>query len=77
MEAGRFDPVLELLGAVDLDHGDPQAVGSLQPLVAVDEDLLEVERPTGAFGLDDRASVVAQVAASPRKHPNAGHLRPW
>src|SRR5262249_12644339 len=67
-EPNRVDEGLELLHAVDLDnrHADPVRV--LEVVVAVDPDLLELERRPFAFGQDDRPGLVAQPARPPREH---------
>src|SRR5918999_1064663 len=79
------DVVLEALATVDLDDRDTQAVGALQVVVAVDEDLVELERRARGVGFDDRPGLVAQAAGSPRVHHHAlhggghasGNVPPW
>src|SRR5206468_3368454 len=53
---------LEGLPARDLDHRDADAVAQLEVVVAVDEDLLELERDGPGDGLHDLPSLVAQPA---------------
>jgi hypothetical protein len=49
--------------AVDLEDRQPLAVARLEPGVAGDVDLAELERPLGSHLLDDRARPVAEMAA--------------
>ena len=58
-----MDEVGERLRPVDLDDGDPRAVAGLELGIAVDRDLLEVERHLVVHGPDDRARGVAEVAS--------------
>ena len=53
----------EPLAALDLHDRQQLAVLGLEPLVAGDVDLLELERPRGARCRQDIAGVVAEVAA--------------
>jgi hypothetical protein len=59
--------------AVDLDHGQPLAVESLELRVAGDVDLLELERELRAQRLQLAAGPLAEVAALGRVEPDAGY----
>ena len=48
---------------LDLDDAQPLAVARLEPGIAGDVDLLELERAIRTRGRDDRARPLAQVAA--------------
>ena len=59
----RIDVVDEGALAVDLDHREPLPVLGLQPFVARDVDLLEVEAELVAECGDHAAGALAEVAA--------------
>jgi hypothetical protein len=65
-QALRLDVVDERALAVDLDDGDPLAVGGLELRDAADVDLLEV----GALCLQDRSRTVTEMAPAGRVEPD-------
>src|SRR5438132_493130 len=65
--------VLESLDPVDLHHRHPDPVVELEPIVAVDEDLVEGELPAPAYSLDHGSGLVAEAAAAPGVHPDGVH----
>src|SRR6059036_57547 len=74
-EPPQFHHELELLGTVDLHHRHPQPVRTLELVVPVDEDLLEVEPGSLPLAQDHRTSLVAEMTGRARvhDHPMAGH----
>jgi len=62
-EAPLLDPVDADALAVDLDHGDPGPVGTLELRVACDVDLGEVEAELGAQALELAPGALAELAA--------------
>jgi RNA polymerase sigma-70 factor (ECF subfamily) len=72
-DAGRVDLVLETLLSVHEHDGNAKPVLKLEPVVAVDEDLLEVEGDPLAFGEHDGSGLVAQSTGSPGVHEDRMH----
>jgi hypothetical protein len=59
--------------AVDLDNRDPFPIFRLEPVVAVDGDLAQLEAELVARGADDTTSRLAEVAAGGRVEDDLGH----
>src|SRR5437870_649052 len=72
-EGACVDVILEPLDPVDLHHRHPDPVVELEPVVAVDEDLVEGESLAQADLVDDDPSLVAEAAAAPGVHPDGVH----
>jgi len=70
-ELDRVHLVLEPLLAVDLDHGDPDAVAPFEGIVVLDVDLPELERRSLTLRLEYRASGVTQMTPGPRIQDDA------
>src|SRR5215468_12553591 len=64
-QRGRRHSVLERFAAVHEEHGNLLAMGRDEGRIAVDVDLVEVERHVGANRVDDCAHLVAEVAFGP------------